>query len=131
MTFSGSVSPTFTESNSRSAMAETLISVFPRTTREGRIRLLHNVTGLVGDDVLGHDDVGAVPLPNRVHIHVAVELVARMDRLAELQHLIDLDDLHVRDADVGTVEECRLRLIAGKRNERQTPQQASVAHVWP
>src|SRR6478735_12207023 len=110
MAFSGSRSPTFTESNSRSAIAEaTLFSQFARTTGKGRVRLLHDVTLVVGDDVLGHDDVGAVRLPDRIHVHVAVQLVAGMDRLDELEQLVDLDDLHIGDADVGAGEERGLR----------------------
>src|SRR3954466_15690509 len=111
MTFSGSLSPTFTESNSRSATVEaTFFSLFTRSARKGRIGLLHDVTVVVGDDGLGHDDVGAEGLPNRVHVHVAVELIACLDRHVELQLLVNLDDLGVLDADVGAREERGLRL---------------------
>src|SRR5882757_9973699 len=100
MTFSGSWSPTFTESNSRSAIVEATFPVFARTAREGRVGLLNYLALVVRDDVLGHDDVGTEGLSDRVHVHIDVELVALHDRLQELQFLIDLDDLLVRDRDV-------------------------------
>src|ERR1700710_823973 len=104
MTRSGSWSPTFTELNSRSAIRKAL-SRFIGTTREGRVRLLHGLTLVVGDDVLGDDDVGAVRLPDRVHVHVAVQPVACVDRTQELELLVDLHDLLVLDSDVGVGEE--------------------------
>src|SRR5258705_13408920 len=120
MTFSGSRSPTFTESNSRSAIVETtLFSLYSSTTGQGRIGFLHHVTVLVRDDVSRHDDVRAERLPNRVHVHIAVEAVAGHDRLDELQLLGDLDDLCVLDPDVGVREERRLRLVAEHRDERK------------
>src|SRR5882757_5033656 len=128
MTFSGSRSPTFTESNSRSAIVEaTLFSILRGTARQGCIRFLHDVTVLVGDDVPGHDDVGTKRPPNRVHVDVAVELVARDDRLEEPELLVDLDDLRVLDADVGAGEERRLRLVAENRDERERGQDAGIA----
>src|SRR5258705_13016269 len=108
MTFSGSWSPTFTESNSRNAIVEaTLFSILRGTTRQSCIGFLHDVTLLVGDDVLGHDDVGAERAPNRMHVDVAIEPVARHDRREELDLLVDLDDLLVLDADIGIVEDSR------------------------
>src|SRR3977135_1371056 len=96
MTFSGRVSPTFTESNSRNAIFEaTFFSLCSRATGQGRIRLLDHFAGFVGHDVLCDDDVGAERLPDRVDVHIAVQLVAGLDRLEELQLLVDLDDLGV------------------------------------
>src|SRR5258705_13352292 len=116
MTFSGSRSPTFTESNSRNAIVEaTYFSILRGTARQGCIRFLHDVTLLVGDDVPGHDDVSAERPPNRVHVDVAVEAVAPHDRLQELEILVDLGDLLVLDADVGAREEHRLRLVSQYR----------------
>src|ERR1700758_4074667 len=100
MTFSGSWSPTFTESNSRNGMAETLFSLSVATTHKRGVGLLNHVAGLVRHDVLRHDHVSAEGLTNRVDVHVAVEAVAHLDRPHELQHLIDLNDIHVRDPDV-------------------------------
>src|SRR6202011_1439513 len=130
MTFSGSVSPTFTESNSRNAIVEaTFFSLYSRATGQGRIRLLDHFTGFVGHDVLGDDDVRAERLPNRVHVHIAVQLVAGLDRLQELQLLVDLDDLGVLDSDVGVREERRLRLVSEHRDERQRREEPAVAEV--
>src|ERR1700748_2369267 len=114
MTRSGSWSPTCTELNSRSAIRKAL-SALIRSTRQGRVRLLDRLAGLVGDDVLGHDDVGAVRLANRVHGDVAVQPVARVDRTHELELLVDLHDLRVLEGDVGVGEERRLRLVAEDR----------------
>src|SRR5258707_14603106 len=120
MTFSGSRSRTFTESYSRRAIVEaTLFSLYSSTTRQGRIGFLHHVTVLIRDDVSRHDDVRAERLPNRVHVHIAIQQVARHDRLEELQLLVDLDDLCVLDPDVGIREERRLRPVAEHRDERQ------------
>src|SRR6478752_6246157 len=110
MTRSGSASPTFTELNSRRAIREAPSAVV-RTTRQGRVALLDHFAGLVGDDVLGHDDVGPVCLPDRMHGYVAVQPVARLDRQHELELLVDLDDLGVLDPDVRVGEEGRLRLV--------------------
>src|SRR5436309_1330998 len=100
MTFSGSWSPTFTESNSRNAIVKaTHFSILRGTARQGRIGFLHHVTLLVGDDVLGHDDVGAERAPNGMHVHVAVQAVAGLDGCEILQRLVDLDDLLVLDPD--------------------------------
>src|SRR5215213_9938153 len=130
MTFSGSWSPTFTESNSRSAMVKaTFFSLFARTARESRVGLLHDVTVLVGDDVLCHDDVGAERPPNGVHVHVTVEPVTGLDRLVKLQLLVDLDDLLVLDADVGVGEERGLRLITEYADECQRREQGVVAEI--
>ena len=62
-----------------------------------------------------------------MHVDVAVQRVAGLDRLDELQLLVDLDDLHVRDADVGVGEERRLRLVAEDRDEGQRRQQRVMA----
>src|SRR5215208_2217994 len=130
MVFSGSWSPTFTESNSRSAMVKaTFFSLFARTTRESREGLLHDVTGLVGDDVPGHDDVGPERPPNGVHVDVAVEPVTGLDRLVNLQLLVNLDDLGVLDADVSVGEERGLRLITEYADERQGREQGFMAEV--
>src|SRR3954468_11383400 len=130
MTFSGSRSPTFTESNSRNAIVEaTLFSLFSGTARQSRIGLLHHVTRMVGDDVLGHDDVGAERLPYRMDVDIAVEPIAGDDRLHELEFLVDLDDLRVLDADIGAGEERRLRLVPENRDEGQRAQQTRIAEV--
>src|SRR5271156_1027197 len=110
-------------------MPETLFSVFAGTTRQGRVGLLYNVASVVGDDVLGDDDVGAVRLPNRVHIHVAVQLVADLNRLQELQHLIDLHNLLVLYADVGMREKRGLGLVAEHRDECQRCQQPVITEL--
>src|SRR3954449_13409957 len=126
MTFSGSWSPTFTESNSRSAIVEaTSFSI--GTTGKGRVGLLNGLAPVVGDDVLGHDDVRTERLSNRVHPYVAVERVALPDRLQELQLLVDLDDLFVGDRDVIGLEHGQLCLIAEHRDERQRREKRVVA----
>src|SRR5690606_10147326 len=79
MTFSVSLSPTFTESNLRRAIGKTLSSLIG-TPSQGRVCLLDDLAGLVRDDVLGHDDVGAERLPDRMHADLTVELVAGADR---------------------------------------------------
>ncbi len=62
-------------------------------------------------------------------VDVAVQPVAGLDRLEELQLLVDLDDLRVRDADVGVREERRLRLVAEDRDEGQRRRQRLVAEI--
>ena len=94
-----------TELNSRSAIVEATLSVFLATSRQRRVQLLDHLTVLVGDDVLGDDDVRTVRLPDGVQVDVALQLVTGLDRRQELQLLVDLDDLAVGDADVGVVEE--------------------------
>ena len=64
-----------------------------------------------------------------MHVDVAVQLVARLDGLEELQLLVDLDDLSVMDADVGACEERRLRLITEHTDERQRCEQPFVTEV--
>src|ERR1700712_349663 len=107
MVRSGNRSPTLTELNSRSAIAEATFSIFLTTPGERRVRLLYDGAVLVGDDVLGDDDVGAMGLTNRVKVDIAVELVAGLNRALERQLLVDLDDLLVHDADIGIGEERR------------------------
>src|ERR1700750_1913859 len=97
MVRSGNSSPTLTELNSRSAIVEATLSVLLTTPRERGVRLLYYFAGLITDDVLCHDDVGAVRLPNRVHVHIAIQLVAGLNRSVDGQLLIDLDDLAVDD----------------------------------
>src|ERR1700682_1960800 len=126
MTFSGSLSPTLTELNSRNAIVEATFSIFLTTARKGRVGLLNYFTVLVGHNVLGHDDVRAERLPNRVDVDIAIEAIAGLDRLEELQLLVDLHDLGVLDADVGVGKERRLRLVAEHRDERQRCQDRVV-----
>src|ERR1700710_1274571 len=108
---SGSWSPTFTELNSRSAIRKALSAVV-RPTRKGGVGLLYGLTLVVGDDVLGDDDVGPVRLTVGVDVDIAVQPVARVDRTQDLELLVDLHDLRVLDADVCVGEEGRLRLVA-------------------
>src|SRR3954468_17010403 len=108
---SGSSSPTFTESNSRSAIGKAL-SALVGTTCQGRVRLLHGLAPVVADDVLRDDDVGAVRLPVGVQVDVAVQPVADLDGQQKLQLLVHLDDLGVVNADVRVGEERRLGRVS-------------------
>src|SRR6187399_347428 len=122
MIFSGNSSPTLTESNSRSAIVEATLSVFFTTPRKGGVGLLDYFAILVGDDVLGDDDVRAVRPAIVVRVHVAVQPVTHLDRVVERQYLVNLNDLLVVDTDAGVLEERELGAVAEHRDERQRPQ---------
>src|SRR5690348_15766789 len=109
-------------------MAETLFS-FAGTARQGRVALLNKVTRFVSNDVLQHNDVGAVGPANRVPVDVAVQLVAGPDRRQELQYLVDMHDLSVLDFDVVVLEERTLCAVAEDRDEGQRRQQRAVTQL--
>jgi hypothetical protein len=116
---SGISSPTLTELNSRSAIVEATLSVFLTSPGQRRVGLLYYLAVLVGDHVFGDDDVGAVRLAHRVHVDIAEQMVAGVDRVQELELLVDLDDLAVGEVDVGVIEERPLRRVAEDRCEGQ------------
>ena len=129
MVRSGKSSPTLIELNSRSAIVEATLSTLVTPPGERRVVLLDYVTVGIGDDVLGHDDVGAVRLPDLMEVHVAVKLVTCDDRFVEFQHLIHLNDLFVGDPDAGRLEHRQLGGVAEHRDERQRSYHTPVTEI--
>ena len=127
MTCSGILSPTLTELNSRSVIAEATLSIFRTPPGQRRVVLLDDVAVFVSDHNLIDHDVGAVGLADLVHVHIAEKLVTGHDRVQEFQDLVDVDDLVVGQFDAVVGEGRHLCDIAEHRDERQWRRQAAIA----